>query len=310
MTAKTSIGAGLALALALSTIAVAQEIKLTLADQNSGTAFGPTNAVKPWIAQVEKATNGRVKIELYSSQTLLKGIDTWKGVASGIADMGWCVQNYWPDLTPLGEVITLPGLPFKSAEHGSEVAWKLYEKFPSIQKEYGEIQPLVLYTASPNFLMTKKPVKTLDDMKGLKFRVGGFAGLILTRLGVVPQQIAGGDIYPALERGTIDAAEWVGPYDDEKLGFYKIAPHYYYPGWWEGSATLGLFVNLKALNALPALYQTALRTATASKANRSRTDTSAVLWLSPRVKTCITPPASNRKFGSPASEVRPWATWP
>ena len=78
MTAKTSIGAGLALALALSTIAVAQEIKLTLADQNSGTAFGPTNAVKPWIAQVEKATNGRVKIELYSSQTLLKGIDTWK----------------------------------------------------------------------------------------------------------------------------------------------------------------------------------------------------------------------------------------
>ena len=68
-------------------------------------------------------------------------------------------------------------------------------------------------------------------------RIGGFAGKIMERLGVVPQQIAGGDIYPALEKGTIDAAEWVGPYDDEKLGFYKVAPYYYYPGWWEGGPT-------------------------------------------------------------------------
>jgi TRAP-type mannitol/chloroaromatic compound transport system substrate-binding protein len=65
-------------------------------------------------------------------------------------------------------------------------------------------------------------------------RIGGFAGKVMEKLGVVPQQIAGGDIYPALEKGTIDAAEWVGPYDDEKLGFYKVAPYYYYPGWWEG----------------------------------------------------------------------------
>ena len=69
-------------------------------------------------------------------------------------------------------------------------------------------------------------------------RIGGFAGQVMTKLGVVPQQIAGGDIYPALEKGTIDAAEWVGPYDDQKLGFNKIAPYYYYPGWWEGSAVL------------------------------------------------------------------------
>ena len=75
---------------------------------------------------------------------------------------------------------------------------------------------------------------TVDDLKGLKFRVGGFAGTILAKLGVVPQQLAGGDIYPALEKGTIDASEWVGPYDDEKLGFHKVAQYYYYPGWWEG----------------------------------------------------------------------------
>ena len=84
----------------------------------------------------------------------------------------------------------------------------------------------------------RKEIKTVADLNGLKFRIGGFAGKVLQKLGVVPQQLAGGDIYPALEKGTIDAAEWVGPYDDEKLGFNKIAPHYYYPGWWEGGPML------------------------------------------------------------------------
>ena len=90
----------------------------------------------------------------------------------------------------------------------------------------------------------RKEIKTVDDLKGLKMRIGGFAGKVMQKLGVVPQQIAGGDIYPALEKGTIDACEWVGPYDDEKLGFYKVAPYYYYPGWWEGGSMLLAFVNL------------------------------------------------------------------
>ena len=76
------------------------------------------------------------------------------------------------------------------------------------------------------------------DLQALKFRIGGFAGTVLAKLGVVAQQIAGGDVYPALEKGTIDGAEWVGPCDDEKLGFQKIAPYYYYPGWWEGQGTI------------------------------------------------------------------------
>ena len=80
----------------------------------------------------------------------------------------------------------------------------------------------------------RKEIKSLADMKGLKMRIGGFGGKVLERLGVVPQNIPGGEIYTALEKGTIDAAEWVGPYDDLKLGFYKVAPNYYYPGWWEG----------------------------------------------------------------------------
>ena len=107
----------------------------------------------------------------------------------------------------------------------------------------------------------RKEIKSVADLKGLKFRIGGYGGSVLAKLGAVPQQIAAGDIYPALEKGTIDAAEWVGPYDDEKLGFNKVAKFYYYPGWWEGGPELDLFVNLKAWNDLPKDYQSILEAA-------------------------------------------------
>ena len=107
----------------------------------------------------------------------------------------------------------------------------------------------------------RKEINTVADLQGLKFRVGGFAGKVLERLGVVPQQLAGGDIYPALEKGTIDAAEWVGPYDDEKLGFVKVAPYYYYPGWWEGGPTVHSLFNKDKFNELPKQYQSVLKVA-------------------------------------------------
>ena len=89
----------------------------------------------------------------------------------------------------------------------------------------------------------RKEIKEVADLNGLKMRIAGLAGQVMAKLGVVPQQIAGGEIYPALEKGTVDAAEWVGPYDDEKLGFYKVAPFYYYPGWWEGGTTQHFMFN-------------------------------------------------------------------
>jgi TRAP-type mannitol/chloroaromatic compound transport system substrate-binding protein len=107
----------------------------------------------------------------------------------------------------------------------------------------------------------RKPLKTADDLKGVKMRLGGFAGKIVSRVGMVPQQIAAGDIYPALEKGTIDGAEWVGPYDDEKLGFAKVAKFYHYPGWWEPNSTPFLISNVEKFNALPKSYQIALQTA-------------------------------------------------
>ncbi len=109
----------------------------------------------------------------------------------------------------------------------------------------------------------RKEIKSVADIKGLKMRIGGFAGKVFERMGGVPQNIPGGEIYSALEKGTIDAAEWVGPYDDQKLGFNKVAPFYYYPGWWEGGPQLDLFVNDKAYNALSPEYKAIVESAAA-----------------------------------------------
>jgi TRAP-type mannitol/chloroaromatic compound transport system substrate-binding protein len=107
----------------------------------------------------------------------------------------------------------------------------------------------------------RKEINSIDDLKGLKMRIPGLGGTVMAKLGVVPQQITPGDIYPALERGTIDAAEWAGPYDDFKFGLHKVAPYYYSPGWWEPQATIMLFVNKKRWDDLPKHYKAILEAA-------------------------------------------------
>jgi TRAP-type mannitol/chloroaromatic compound transport system substrate-binding protein len=110
----------------------------------------------------------------------------------------------------------------------------------------------------------RKEIKSVADFKGLKMRLGGgLVGEVMQKLGAVPQSIPGGEIYQALEKGTIDAAEWVGPYDDQKLGFNKVAPFYYYPGWWEGGPEVDFFVNQKAFDALSTEYKAIIEAASA-----------------------------------------------
>ncbi len=137
------------------------------------------------------------------------------------------------------------------------------ELFNAFYKGYGVVGFPAGNTGTQMGGWFRKEIKTVADLQGLKFRIGGIAGQVLQKLGVVPQQIAGGDIYPALEKGTIDGAEWVGPYDDEKLGFNKVAPFYYYPGWWEGGPTVHAFFNAEKYNALPKAYQAILQNACA-----------------------------------------------
>ena len=140
----------------------------------------------------------------------------------------------------------------------------------------------------------RKEIKSVADLKGVKMRIGGMAGLIMAKLGVVPQQLGAPDIYPALEKGTIDAAEWVGPYDDEKLGFNKVAKFYYYPGFWEGGPMLHALVNEKKLDELPKPYQAALETA-CGEANA---------WM-PAKYDAQNPPALRRLVAS-GTQLRPF----
>ena len=113
----------------------------------------------------------------------------------------------------------------------------------------------------------RKEITTTDSLKGVKMRIGGLAGSVISKLGVVPQQLAGADIFPALEKGTIDAAEWIGPHDDEKLGLHKVAKFYYYPGWWEGGAMVHVQINKEKWESLPRGYQAILAAAAAQGHN-------------------------------------------
>jgi TRAP-type mannitol/chloroaromatic compound transport system substrate-binding protein len=139
---------------------------------------------------------------------------------------------------------------------GIEALRKLYAKYKVVQFPGGN-------TGTQMGGWFRKPITSMADLRGLKMRIPGIGGQIMAKLGAVPQTLPGGDIYPALERGALDAAEWVGPYDDEKLGFHKIAKHYYYPGWWEGGPQLSFYVNQTAWKALPEQYRQAFDVATA-----------------------------------------------
>jgi len=140
----------------------------------------------------------------------------------------------------------------------------------------------------------RKEIKDVSDLNGLKMRIGGFAGRVISKLGVVPQQIAGGDIYPALEKGTLDACEWVGPYDDEKLGFQKVAQFYYYPGWWEGGPMIHNFINIDKWNGLPPAYKSLVRTAS-SMANE---------WMQARYDAQN--PAALKRLVATGAQLRPF----
>jgi TRAP-type C4-dicarboxylate transport system substrate-binding protein len=164
------------------------------------------HALQPWINQVKEATQGRVDIQVAYSQTLVKGPATWDAVKNGVVDIGWCLHGYWPDLTPLANVITLPALPFKLAEKGSEVLWKIYEEYPVIQQEFQENHILILYTSSPYLLITnKKPVKTLEDLQGMRIRtIGGPPAVQIEALGAIPASVPMPQCYQALQDGRID----------------------------------------------------------------------------------------------------------
>lgn len=213
--------------LAFAATGAAKTIKLRYAQQNPDTGWSTIHCVEPWLKKVEAATKGRVKIQAFHGQTLAKGKDMWNAVKTGITDIGWCFHGYWPGMTPLADVISLPALPFGSAEQGSAALWKLYEKFPQIQKEFNDVKVLLFYTSEPYSLITRdKPVKRLEDIKGMKIRMtGGPPTDMMKALGGVPMLIPMPDNYISLQKGVIDGMG--APWEAINVWrFYEVVNYY------------------------------------------------------------------------------------
>ena len=211
---------------------------------------------------VAEATDGKFQIQTFAGGEIVPGLQVVDAVQNGTVECGHTASYYYFGKDPTFAFGTSVAFgPNQRLNQGWWTQGGGKEVLNEFYKKYNAYALLAGNTGAQMGGWFRKEINSVDDLKGLKFRIGGFAGKVLQKLGVVPQQIAGGDIYPALEKGTLDACEWVGPYDDEKLGFYKVAPNYYYPGWWEGGSMLLTFVNLDKWNALPKAYQSALEQA-------------------------------------------------
>ena len=258
-------GASVAAAGTLAAPAIAQsapELKWRMASsfpKSLDTIFGSAEIFTKYVSE---ATDGKFQIRLFAAGEIVPGLQVADAVQNGTVEMGHTASYYYvgKDLTFALDCAVPFGLNARQQD-----AWMNWgggrQLMNDFFKDYNIHSMPCGNTGGQMGGWFRKEIKTVDDLKGLKFRVSGFAGEVLTKLGVVPQQLAGGDIYPALEKGTIDAAEWVGPYDDLKLGFYKVAPYYYYPGWWEGSTAVSLYCGDKAYAALPAMYKEAIAVA-------------------------------------------------
>ena len=255
-------GLGVAGAATMAAPAIAQsmpEIKWRLTaswPKSLDTLYGGAELMAKAVAE---ATDGKFQIQTFAAGEIVPGLQVLDAVQNGTVEMGHTASYYYFGKDPTFTFgSSAPFGPNMRLNQGWYVIGGGREVLNEFYKNYNVTSLLAGNTGAQMGGWFRKEVNTVADLQGLKFRIGGFAGRVLQKLGCVPQQLAGGDIYPALEKGTIDGAEWVGPYDDEKLGFYKVAPHYYYPGWWEGGPMLLAIVNLDKWNALPKYYQSVL----------------------------------------------------
>jgi TRAP-type mannitol/chloroaromatic compound transport system substrate-binding protein len=219
-------------------------------------------AAEVFAKQVGAMSGGKFQITVHAAGELMPAFGVVDGVQNATVEMAHTAPYYFfgkDETFALGCAI-----PF-GLNSRQMTAWMYEGNGLKLMREFYKNYNIVNFAGGNTGAQMggwyRKEIKSMADMKGLKFRVGGFAGKVVERLGGVPQNIPGGEIYQALEKGTIDAAEWVGPYDDQKLGFNKVAPNYYYPGWWEGGPQLDFYVNQKAFDGLSAEYKAMIEAA-------------------------------------------------
>ena len=221
-------------------------------------------AAEVFAKQVRAMSGGKFEISVHAAGELMPALGVVDGVQQGSVEMAHTAPYYFfgkNEAFGLGCAI-----PF-GLNSRQMTAWMFEGNGMKLMREFYSGYNMINFpggnTGAQMGGWFRKEIKSMKDIKGLKFRIGGFGGKVIERLGGIPQNIPGGEIYPALEKGTIDAAEWVGPYDDQKLGFAKVAPFYYYPGWWEGGPELDFFINQKSWDSLSAENKAIVESASA-----------------------------------------------
>ncbi len=261
-----------------TTAASGEVITLKYADQNAVTGWEGANAATPWLDQIEQACGGKVKIERFFGQTLMTGKDSWEGLKSGIADVAWLMHQYWPGVTPLAEVLTLPFLPYDKGELGGYVMWRLLEEFPSLAQEFADVHPLALWTSSPFYLVTtKKPVYKPEDMKGLKIRtLGGPPTQMMEAMGAVPLNMPMPDVYQNLQTGVLDGvlSNWESFYSFRhyEVGKYMTMVPFH-------TGLFGVSFNKNSWNSLPDDVKTAIESVSGLKGS--------MFWGRNMFDTCV-----------------------
>ncbi len=225
------------------------------------TIFG---AAELFAKKVGEMSGGKFQITVHPAGELLPPFGVVDGVQAATVEMAHTVPYYYfgkDETFAIGAAIPF-GLNSRQMS-----AWTFHGNGLKLMREFYARYNIINFPGGNTGVQMggwyRNEIKSLADMKGLKMRIGGFAGRVIERMGAVSQSIPGGEVYQALEKGTIDAVEWIGPYDDEKLGFYKVAPVYHYPGWWEGGPQVDFFINTQAYTKLPAEYKGMIEAAAA-----------------------------------------------
>ncbi len=227
---------------------------------------GLGTAPEKFAAQVEQMSNGRMKIKVYGAGQLVPAMEVFDAVSQGTAEMGHGAGYYWRGKTSAAALFTTIPFGLNAQEmngwlhHGGGM-----ELWRELYKPFGLIPFAAGNTGVQMAGWFNREINSMDDLKGLKMRIPGLGGEVISRAGAEAVNIPGGELYTAMQTGVIDATEWVGPYNDLAFGFHQVAKYYYYPGWHEPGSTLELIINQQAFNALPgdlqAIIEAAARTA-------------------------------------------------
>lgn len=249
--------------------APAQSSGLPAIEWQMPTSWGPSipvllGAAETFARRVGELTEGRFKITAAPAGQIVPGLQVYEAIENGTTPIGHTASFYWVGRDAAWAIGTT--LPF-GLTTGQQNAWLYYGGGRALMDEFYAEQGIVAFPAGNTTNQSggwfKKEINALSDLQGLKMRIPGLGGQVMAKLGVSTQNIAGGEIFQALSTGTIDAAEFTNPVDEEKMGFQNAAEFYYMPSWWEPGATLDVFISKAEYDKLPDQYKFAVQAAAA-----------------------------------------------